>query len=58
MAKLTEQQARRVCEALGIHPDHIMPNVRRTGPGRYDYHHYNDAPAWEIARRAAEEESR
>ena len=51
MAKLTEQQARRVCEALGVPPDAAHPVGKKAGEIVWE-------PAWRIAQRAAEEESR
>ena len=55
--KLTEAQARRICEALGIAPSYRMAIERPTPLGgsvhivfaRFDH-------AWRIVQRAAEEE--
>lgn len=77
MAKLTEQQARRVCEALDINPDEVRftpaelaelggPTVslgeavkRATeGPRNFTASPRLGAPAWRIAQRAAEEETK
>lgn len=59
MAKLTEQQARRVCEALRIDPDRMFwPRPVSADHSALAAAFNSGAPAWRIAQRAAEEESR
>jgi hypothetical protein len=58
--KLTEAQARRVCEALGYQPDGVRYRAAEDWPDCKQaegwYADLVEVPTWRIVQRAAEEE--